>query len=86
MVDHNTGSTLIEVIIAVGVVALVMITVVSIITVSVRDTVLAKSKLLGTRYTQEGMEFIVYREEVFESQLPRVSPSQTPRRKVRIGS
>ena len=57
MIDQKSGSTLIEVIIAVGIVALVLITIVSVITVSIRDTVLAKSKVLGTRYAQEGMEF-----------------------------
>lgn len=51
------GQTIIEVIIATGIVALVMTAIVSVITVSIVNTAQAKSRSLGTKYGQEAMEF-----------------------------
>lgn len=53
----SRGQTLIEIIIATGVVGLVMTTVVAVISVSVRNAARAKAKALGTKYTQEGIEY-----------------------------
>ncbi|MBW7955914.1 hypothetical protein H3C66_04235 [Patescibacteria group bacterium] len=51
------GQTIVEVIIATGVVGLVMTAVVAVVTVSVRNASRAKAKALGTKYTQEGIEY-----------------------------
>lgn len=51
------GQTLIEIIIATTVVGIVMTSVVAVITVSVRNAARAKAKALGTKYTQEGIEY-----------------------------
>ena len=51
------GQTLVEIIIAISVVGLVMTAVVAIVTVSVRNVSRAKAKALGTKYTQEGIEY-----------------------------
>lgn len=54
---HRAGQTIIEVVIATGVVAMVMTAVVAIISVSLRNTTRAKAKALATKYTQEGIEY-----------------------------
>lgn len=57
---HNSrrrGASLIEVVIATGVVALVMTAILSVVSVSLRNTVHSKNKLLATKYTQEGLEY-----------------------------
>ena len=51
------GSSLIEVIVATGIVALVMTAIVAAITVSIRNAAFAKASTLGTKFSQEGMEF-----------------------------
>jgi hypothetical protein len=53
----HRGSSLIEIIIATGIVAMVMTSVVSVIAVSVRNTAQAKGKAIAAKYSQEGMEF-----------------------------
>jgi type II secretory pathway pseudopilin PulG len=53
----NAGQTIVEIVIAIGVVGLVMTTVVGAITVSLRNTSRAKAKALATKYTQEGIEY-----------------------------
>ena len=51
------GATLIEIIIATGIVGLVMTSAVSAMTVSLRATSIAKNKNMATKYTQEGLEY-----------------------------
>lgn len=51
------GATLVEVIIATGVVGLVMTSAVAAMSVSLTSAVLAKSKSTATKYTQEGIEY-----------------------------
>jgi hypothetical protein len=51
------GATIIEVVIATGVVAFVMTGVVAVLSVSLRTASLTKTKALGTKYTQEGLEY-----------------------------
>jgi Tfp pilus assembly protein PilV len=55
--NRRAGQTIIEVVIATGVVALVMTAVVAIVSVSLRNTTRAKAKVLATKYTQEGIEY-----------------------------
>lgn len=57
--QRQSGQTIIEVVIATGVVALVMTAVVAIISVSLRNKTRAKAKALGTKYTQEGIEYFL---------------------------
>jgi type II secretory pathway pseudopilin PulG len=57
MKKKNQGSTLIEIIVATGIVALVMTSVVAVVTVSVRNSAQAKAKGIATKYSQEAMEF-----------------------------
>jgi len=54
---NTAGQTLVEVIVATSVVALVMTAIVAIVTVSVRNTAQAKAKALATKYSQEGVEY-----------------------------
>lgn len=51
------GQSIIEVIIATGIVALVMTAIVAAITVSVKNTAVAKQKLMGSKLSQEGIEY-----------------------------
>lgn len=53
----RAGQTLVEVIIATSVVGLVMTAVVAVVTISLRNVSRAKAKALGTKYTQEGVEY-----------------------------
>jgi type II secretory pathway pseudopilin PulG len=53
----NAGQTIVEIVIAIGVVGLVMTTVVGVVSVSLRNTARAKAKTLATKYTQEGIEY-----------------------------
>jgi Tfp pilus assembly protein PilV len=53
----NSGQTIIEVIIAAGIVALVLTAVVAAVTSSVKNTALAKSKTVAVKFSQEGVEF-----------------------------
>jgi len=55
--DRRVGQTIIEILIATGVVALVMTAVVAVVSVSVRNASRAKAKALATKYTQEGIEY-----------------------------
>lgn len=54
---RRAGQTIVEVIIAIGVVAMVMTAIVAIGTTSLRNTSRAKAKTLATKYTQEGIEY-----------------------------
>ncbi len=53
---HQLGAALLEVIVAIGIVTLVMTTIVSLVTVSLKSASIAQSKSLGTKYSQEGLE------------------------------
>jgi hypothetical protein len=53
----NVGQSIIEVIIATGIVALVMTAIVAAITVSVKNTAIANQRLQASKYAQEGIEF-----------------------------
>lgn len=53
---NQLGAALLEVIVAVGIVTLVMTTIVSLVTVSLKSASIAQSKTLGTKYSQEGLE------------------------------
>jgi type II secretory pathway pseudopilin PulG len=53
------GQSLIEIIVAIGIVALVMTALVSAISLSVKNTAEAKAKAVATKYSQEGMEFLI---------------------------
>ncbi len=55
--SHQLGQTIVEIIIATGVVGLVMTAVVAVVSVSLRNAARAKAKALGTKYTQEGVEY-----------------------------
>ena len=61
MKKSQAGQTIIEILMATGVVALVMTTVVSVMSVAVKNASAAKAADLSTKYTQEGME--VFRKE-----------------------
>ncbi len=52
----ENGQSLFEVVVAVGVIALVMVAVVSLGTVSVRNSNFAKNDAIATKYAQEGTE------------------------------
>ncbi len=52
----QAGAALLEVIVAVGIVTLVMTTIVSLVTVSLKSATLAQAKSVGTKYAQEGLE------------------------------
>ncbi len=54
--QKNRGAALLEVIVAIGIVTLVMTTIVSLVSVSLKSASFAQSKTLGTKYSQEGME------------------------------
>ena len=56
--DLRRGQTIIEVIMATGVVGLVMTAIVAIASVSVRNTAQAKAKTLGTKFSQEAMDYL----------------------------
>jgi len=51
------GSSLIEVIIAIAVVSLVMTAVAAVISISLQNTSRAQAKVIGTKHTQEGIEY-----------------------------
>ncbi len=54
--QKNRGAALLEVIVAIGIVTMVMTTIVSLVSVSLKSASFAQSKTLGTKYSQEGME------------------------------
>jgi Tfp pilus assembly protein PilV len=53
----EAGVSIIEIVIATGVVAFVMTATLAVISVSLRTTVLSQNKSLATKYTQEGVEY-----------------------------
>ncbi len=53
----SSGSTLIEILFATAVLGLVMTSIVSVITLSVKNTAESKERSLSTKYSQDGMEF-----------------------------
>lgn len=55
--QRQRGATIIEILIATGVVGLVMTSAVATITVSLNATSIAKNKLTATKYNQEGVEY-----------------------------
>ncbi|MBW7944186.1 DUF2341 domain-containing protein [Patescibacteria group bacterium] len=55
--DHSKGASLLEIIIATGIVGLVMTSTVAIMTVSLKTTSLSRNKSVATKYTQEGIEY-----------------------------
>jgi type II secretory pathway pseudopilin PulG len=55
--SRQLGQTILEVIIATSVVGLVMTAVVAVVSVSLRNAARAKAKSVGTKYTQEGIEY-----------------------------
>lgn len=58
MVTKNSfGQSLFEVVVAVGVIALVMVAVLSLGTTSVRNSNFAKNGAIATKYAQEGTEY-----------------------------
>jgi len=54
---NRRGTSLLEIIIATGIVALVMTSTVAMMSVSLKTTNLAKNKSTGTKYTQEAIEY-----------------------------
>lgn len=60
----SSGQTLVEMVVAVGMVSLVLVAIVSGIAISIRNSRFSKNKALATRYAQEGIEkFRFYRDE-----------------------
>lgn len=60
----SSGQTLVEMVVAVGMVSLVLVAIVSGIAISIRNSRFSKNKALATRYAQEGVEkFRFYRDE-----------------------
>ncbi len=59
--QKTTGQTIVEVIIAVGIVALVMTALAASLTLSIRNTAQSRHKNLGTKLSQEGLE--IFRRE-----------------------
>lgn len=61
----SSGQTMIEMVVATGMVALVLVAIVSGIALSIRNSRFSKNKALATRYAQEAVEkFRNYRDEV----------------------
>lgn len=64
MKDSSKGQTLLEVILAIGVAALVLIGLTRAVTVALRNAQFAKKQALATQYAQEGMEKVrAYRDQ-----------------------
>ena len=60
----SSGQTLVEMVVAVGMVSLVLVAIVSGIAISIRNSRFSKNKALATRFAQEGVEkFRFYRDE-----------------------
>jgi type II secretory pathway pseudopilin PulG len=60
----HSGQTLIEMVVAVGMVSLVLVAIVAGIAISIRNSRFSKNKALATRFAQEGIEkFRFYRDE-----------------------
>lgn len=55
---HQSGQTLIEVIIAIGLVVLVLITLVSALTLAIRNNQFAKDQVLARNYARESLEWL----------------------------
>ncbi len=61
----SKGQSMVEMVVAIGMVALVLVAIVSGISLSVRNSRFSKNKALATRYAQEAVEsFRSYRDEV----------------------
>lgn len=56
--SDNNGQSLIEVIVAIGIVTLVLAGLVSAVTFSLSNSQFARNKALATKYAQEGMEWL----------------------------
>ncbi|HUS59771.1 MAG TPA: prepilin-type N-terminal cleavage/methylation domain-containing protein [Nevskiaceae bacterium] len=62
---REKGQSLIEVLVALAVMAIVILALVRVTTVSIRNATFAKNRALATKYAQEGMEKVrAYRDEV----------------------
>lgn len=55
---HQSGQTLIEVIVAIGLVVLVLITLVSALTLAIRNNQFAKDQVLARNYARESLEWL----------------------------
>ena len=54
----QAGQSIIEATISVGVVALIIVALVSVVTLSIRNAVFSKNKSLATKYVNEGLEAV----------------------------
>ena len=55
---NEEGQSIIEVVIAIGIVALVLVALVSAVTISVRNSTFSKNKSVATKYVNEGIEAV----------------------------
>ncbi|HLC83619.1 MAG TPA: hypothetical protein VJI69_07300 [Bacteroidia bacterium] len=70
----SSGQSLFEVIIALGITALVLVGVISLSTVSVRNSGFARNDAVATKYAQEGLEWLrEQRDENWDNLLSRAS-------------
>ncbi|MBI2029446.1 hypothetical protein HYT02_03460 [Candidatus Gottesmanbacteria bacterium] len=58
MGQNNSGQSIIEVIIAVGIVALVLVALVTAVTVSIKNSTFSKNKSIANKYINEGIEAV----------------------------
>lgn len=56
--DNQKGQSIIEATVSVAVVALILVTLVSAVTVSIRNATFSKNKSLATKYVNEGLEAV----------------------------
>lgn len=52
------GQSLFELVVAIGIVGLILVAIISVATVSVRNTTFSKEQAVATRYTQQAMEWL----------------------------
>lgn len=58
MQKNKFGQSLFELVVAIGIVGLVLVAIVSVATISVRNTTFSKEQSLASRYTQQAMEWL----------------------------
>ena len=79
MKSSRSGQSLFEVVVAIALISIVMITIVSLVTTSTRNSVYSRNKTEANRYAQEGIEWVRGERDVQGYQLFEILAGTTPR-------
>ena len=81
MKKNNIGQSLLEVVFAVGVMALIGVTIVALSTGGVRNTSFSENRTKANKYVQQAMEWVKQqKDEEWDSIHPHASNTSTPRK------